>query len=110
MSRGRSLSRRTPAASRLSPEEVFLVMSVHATTRPLPTVKVTDLCEAAYADRCEVTNHVVYERLLFLQRRGRVVSYSGEGDTEELVRLGLPRPDSAEERHARYWMLTPDQR
>lgn len=107
MSRGRSLSRGS-RPSRLSPDEVWAVVAAQAARRPLPTVKITDLCEAAYAGQHEVNNDVVYKQLMWLYRKGRIESYSGDdpSDVEQLSKLGAAYdPESHEDRHARYWRL-----
>jgi hypothetical protein len=85
-------------------ERVFDVVAAYAAKRPVRTIEITALCEAAYPTM-EVTNDHIAAMLRRLARRERVLSLSGEDDADRLVELGLPRPLAYEDRHARYWML-----
>lgn len=87
---GRRARRPVPGPTPLTPNDVLRIVANRAVERPLSTIEITDMCQAAHPHYPNVCNYRVLLLLQYLRNRKRVISLHGGKDTDRLRQLGLP--------------------
>lgn len=103
--RGRALLASTPGTrDSITDDEVYLVLVRHASTVPIPTVRITSLCRKAYERN--LGHRDIYDRLVALEHARRARGLSWANDRSEMSNLGFdPGLLTPRELLARYWVM-----